>query len=109
MPMSPEDIERVERIAEAAAKKAAREVAENFSLSREDIHDLITESVRQTLVQIGIDNSNPLEMQQDFQHLRQWRRAGEDLRSKGMLALLTVFLTGLASLVLLGLKQYFGR
>lgn len=53
-------------------------------MTHDDLRKLIAEAVRETLVQMGADPSNPIEMQRDFQHLRQWRTAGEDLRAKGM-------------------------
>ena len=41
--------------------------------------------------------------------LRQWRTAGEDLRAKGMFALLSIFITGAVALFLVGLRDYFGK
>ena len=79
------------------------------NMTHEELQKLIAEAVRQTLVQMGADPSNPIEMQRDFQHLRQWRRAGEDLRSKGMLTLLSIFVTGSVALFLVGLRDYFGK
>lgn len=78
-------------------------------MTHDDLKKLIAEAVRETLVQMGADPSNPIEMQRDFQHLRQWRRAGEDLRSKGMLTLLSIFITGSVALLLVGLRDYFGK
>lgn len=78
-------------------------------MTHDDLKKLIAEAVRETLLQMGADPSNPIEMQRDFQHLRQWRRAGEDLRSKGMLTLLSIFITGSVALLLVGLRDYFGK
>lgn len=90
--------DQIEIIALEAAEKAAQKVV----MSPEEI----AEVVHQTLLRMGVDSNNPLESQKDFQHLRQWRKAGEDLRNKGMLALMTIFVTGLVSLVIVGLKDY---
>jgi len=79
------------------------------NMTHEELQKLIAEAVRQTLVQMGADPSNPIEMQRDFQHLRQWRTAGEDLRAKGMFALLSIFITGAVALFLVGLRDYFGK
>lgn len=49
---------------------------------------MVPEAVRQTLLQMGIDTSDPLAMQRDFQHLRQWRESGEDMRRKGALVVM---------------------
>lgn len=78
-------------------------------MTHDDLKKLIAEAVRETLLQMGADPSNPIEMQRDFQHLRQWRKAGEDLRAKGMFALLSIFITGSVALLLVGLRDYFGK
>jgi hypothetical protein len=101
--------EEIERIATEAATKAARAAVLEATPGREELARIVSETVKQTLVQLGVDAQDPIQMQRDFQHLRQWRRAGEDLRSKGMLALLGIFLTGLVSLVGIGVKEWFTR
>jgi len=78
-------------------------------MTRDELRELIAETVRETLTQMGADPAHPLEMQRDFQHLRQWRRAGEDLHHKGMIALLGIFITGSVALLLVGLRDYFGK
>lgn len=79
------------------------------NMTHEELQKLIAEAVRQTLVQMGADPSNPIEMQRDFQHLRQWRKAGEDLRSKGTLALLGIFLSGVAGLIAVGFRDWLDK
>lgn len=79
------------------------------NMTHDDLRKHISEAVREILVQMGADPSNPIEMQRDFQHLRQWRTAGEDLRAKGMFTLLSIFITGAVALFLVGLRDYFGK
>ena len=55
---------------------------------------------------LGTDSGNPLEMQKDFQHLREWRTAGTELKRKGMVALLGIFFSGLAGLLVLGFREW---
>ena len=94
---------------EEAAEKAATAAAEKVSLNHEELTKLVAEAVRQTLLQMGVDSSDPIAMQRDFQHLRQWRESGEDLKRKGTVALLGIFFSGLVSLILLGLKEWFHK
>jgi hypothetical protein len=63
--------------------------------------------VRETLMQMGADPSDPIEMQRDFQHLRQWRTAGENLKRQGTMTLLGIFITGTVALLLVGVRDYF--
>ena len=109
MPLTPEQVEEIATRAarssvEVAAEKAARSAAEQASLSREQTQDLIAESVRQTLIQLGVESENPLEMQRDFQHLRNWRKSGEEIKRKSILVVVGTFLTGLIGLIWLGLR-----
>lgn len=92
--------EAAERAAEAAARKCDR-------LTPEQVGHMVPEAVRQTLLQMGIDTSDPLAMQRDFQHLRDWRESGEAIKKKGTLALVGIFVSGLGTLLFLGLKDFF--
>lgn len=100
--MTPEQVEEIAtRAASVAARSAVQEVLQG------NLQDTVRESVRQTLVQLGMDQQNPLEMQRDFQHLRSWRKTNEAIRDKGLLALLGLFITGVVSLLLVGVRDYF--
>jgi len=108
MPLTPDEVkaiavEAAEAVTLACVDRAAERAARKVAMTSDEISVV----VRQTLLQMGVDSANPIEAQKDFQHLRQWRRAGEELKSKSLVALMVLFLTGLVSLILLGLKQYF--
>lgn len=115
MALTPQEIEELAVAAairaaksevEEAAEKAADAAARKVTLTPEEVSHMVAEAVRQTLLQMGIDTSDPLAMQRDFQHLRQWRESGEDLKRKGTVALLGIFLSGLVTLFLLGLRGW---
>jgi hypothetical protein len=114
VPLTPEQIEDIAvaaatRAAKLSVDDAAKRAAEAVAMSRAELNSVVAEAVKQTLIQLGVDTSDPLAMQRDFQHLRQWRESGEDLKRKGTIALLGIFLSGLASLILLGLKEWFHK
>jgi uncharacterized protein involved in exopolysaccharide biosynthesis len=108
---------QIERIATAAATHAAKQAVEEaanlaaakVSLHRAEVNQVVAEAVKQTLIQLGVDTSDPLAMQRDFQHLRQWRQSGDSLRDKGMLAILGIFLSGLAALLVMGVREWMHR
>ncbi len=77
------------------------------NMTQDELQKLIAEAVRQTLLQMGADPSDPIEMQRDFQHLRQWRTAGENLKRQGTMTLLGIFITGTMALLLVGVRDYF--
>ncbi|WP_174834364.1 hypothetical protein, partial [Staphylococcus aureus] len=108
MPLTPEQVEQIAvsaatRAASQAVENAATRAAEKVAMSHAELNSVVAEAVKQTLIQLGVDTSDPLAMQRDFQHLRQWRESGEDLKRKGTLALLGIFFSGLVTLLLLGL------
>jgi hypothetical protein len=69
-----------------------------------EIEQIVAETVRQTLIQLGISTVDPLEMQKDMQHLREWRKSMESIKSKAMLTTLTVFLSGILAAIWLGFR-----
>lgn len=114
MPLTPEQVEQIAvsaatRAASQAVENAADRAAEKVAMSHSELNDVVAEAVKQTLMQLGVDTSDPFAMQRDFQHLRQWRESGEDLKRKGTVALLGIFFSGLVSLILLGFKEWFHK
>ena len=114
MPLTPEQVEDIAvaaatRAAKLSVEDAAKRAAETVAMSHSELNDVVAEAVKQTLMQLGVDTSDPFAMQRDFQHLRQWRESGEDLKRKGTVALLGIFLSGLVTLFLLGLKEWFQK
>ena len=84
--------------------------------------------VEEMLVKLGIDHARPLEVQHDFQalrevrtlltskefqadlsHLRKWRQAMDSGASKGALTALTMALSGIAALIVLGFKAWMDK
>ncbi|UXO93739.1 hypothetical protein Pan1_24 [Pseudanabaena phage Pan1] len=76
-----------------------------IEMTREELKALMSEAVRDAFTKMGIDADDPLEMQRDFQHLREWRVAVAAVRTKGMLTLFGVFLTGALGALWLGFKS----
>ena len=59
---------------------------------------LIEETVKQTLVTLGLDVRDPIKLQKDFAHLRDWRESSEKIKSKGIVTLVGVIVTGAGGL-----------
>lgn len=73
-------------------------------LTKDEIRELISQGVQDAMTRFGMDASNPLEMQRDFQHLRDWRLSVQSAKSKGALALVGVLVTGMVGALFLGIK-----
>lgn len=82
-------------------------------------------AVEETLIKLGIDVSNPIKAQQDFmvlrevgklvmdsefrkdmEHLRSWRMAINDVKSKGLITLVGILVTGSVALLVAGFRGW---
>lgn len=85
------------------AALAAREAA--AALDQERLEALVSRVVLETLTRLGIDAENPMTMQRDFRHLREWRTTMEAVKAKGILAVVSIAVSGLVAVLWLGLKE----
>ena len=86
------------------------------------------EVVRETLLAIGLDAGDPLKLQRDFvvmrevgalamdpefrkdiEHTRKWRKAIEQVETKGFIAAVGVIATGVVGLVWAAIKSKVGQ
>jgi len=75
-----------------------------IQLSRGELKGLMEEAVNNALTKMGIDIADPLEMQRDFQHLRDWRVAVAAARTKGFLGIVGILTAGLLAAIWVGIK-----
>ena len=73
-------------------------------LRRDEVEDIVKRTVKATLQTMGVDTSDPMEMQRDFQSLREWRITFAAVKSKGLLVTVGLFATGLVTAIVLGIK-----
>ena len=76
-------------------------------LTKEELRSVVKEAVHETLMQLGVDTSDPLSMQRDFQHLRDWRLAQQTVKSKSFIAITGIIISGVTALVWVGIKSFF--
>jgi len=85
----------------------------DMTISRDEIEAIARQAgaaaVQETLRVLGVDVSQPFELQQDFAHLRRWRRTVEALPGRAMVTALTVFVTGIAGAIVIAVSNSFGR
>lgn len=72
---------------------------------RKIVHETVQQTVSETLVRLGVEVTDPIEMQKDFQHLRDWRETTNTVKSKALLAMVGLLVSGLAASVWMGLKE----
>jgi len=75
-----------------------------IQLTRGELKAVIEEAVDNSLTKMGIDTHDPIEMQRDFQHLRDWRIAVKSAQSKGFLTIIGLLTAGIVAALWLGFK-----
>lgn len=81
----------------------------SISMSEKELRDLVSSTVKDTLLGLGIDNSDPIEMQKDFQHLREWRESTDAAKRKGVLVVVTIIISSVLGAIAMGVKSYLGN
>lgn len=77
-----------------------------ISITEEELRKLMTDTVHETLTLIGIKHEDPVEMQRDFTHLRDWRIAVEGAKKKSFWGIIGVLTSGLIGLLWMGLQGF---
>lgn len=70
-----------------------------------EIKRIVRETVEETLTSLGVDHDDPIEMQKDFQHLRDWRQSVDAVRSKGIMTAFGVLIAGIIGALWVGIKD----
>ncbi|UTC27986.1 hypothetical protein [Stenotrophomonas phage A1432] len=76
------------------------------NLTREEARLVIRESVREAFLMLGIKVDDPIEVQKDFQHLREWRNTTDAVKRKGLLTIIGILTTGFLAALWLGIKEF---
>lgn len=69
-----------------------------------DVKKIVAETVSETLLKLGIDASDPIELQKDMQHLRQWRESIATVRRQSIITAVGVITLGVLGLVWTAVK-----
>jgi hypothetical protein len=70
------------------------------------VDSVVGKTVSTTLLQLGIDTSQPLELQKDMQYLRGWRENAQAMRGKVATAVVSALVTASLTLGVLGFKSW---
>lgn len=73
-------------------------------MTRDDIRELIRETVLEVLTNLGFDPKNPREVQADLRALREWRLTVRAARHAGVVAGISALVAALGAVVWAGIK-----
>lgn len=85
----------------------AHEMSGMTEFSRADIEAMVREGVRAAFRDVGFNEQEAFEHRRDMEFLRDWRKLCELSRSRGILMILTMIITGLVGMLVLGFRGYF--
>lgn len=74
-------------------------------MTETEIKKIVAETVVETLIRLGVDASNPIEVQKDFQHLRAWRNSIATMQRQGIVSAVGVLTVGMLGLIWLAITQ----
>jgi hypothetical protein len=95
---------------EAEVRNVVAEVlAEQKRLHNNTADEVVLRTISTILTSFGIDEEDRTELRRDFDHLRRWRRASEQIERAGWKAIITVIVTGICGLIWLGIQTKFGK
>lgn len=73
-------------------------------MDESEVRKIVAETVKETLTSLGIDASDPVEVQKDFQHLREWRESMATVRKQSLMTAVGIVTAGLIGLIWLAIK-----
>lgn len=77
------------------------------NLTPDEARALIREAVRETFLMLGVKVDDPIEVQKDFQHLREWRQTTDSIKSKTITTALGLVVAGALGAFWVGFKDLF--
>ena len=67
-------------------------------MTEAEVKKIVAETVKETLTSLGVDMSEPLEVQRDMAHLRRWRGAVEKIPGHAVLTAIGILTAGVLAL-----------
>lgn len=68
-------------------------------MTEDEIKKIVSVTVSETLLKMGVNTDDPIEAQKDFMHLRSWRQSTEAVKRQSMLAAIGVVTAGMLALI----------
>jgi hypothetical protein len=87
----------------------AEVLAEQKRLHNNDADEVVLRTISTILTSFGIEEEDRIELRRDFDHLRRWRKASEQIERAGWKAIATVLVTGICGMIWLGIQAKLGK
>jgi len=100
---------REDEVKDLAKSVVVEVLAEQKRLHNNEADEVVLRTISTILTSFGIEDEDRVELRADFQHLRRWRKASEQVESAGWKAMVMVLVTGVCGLIWLGIKAKLGQ
>lgn len=78
------------------------------NLTKEDVTEIVEKTVDRVMLRMGIDTSDPIEVQEDHRWVRNARKGSENVKSKALMTVVGSVFTGICFLIYKGFKAMGG-
>ena len=68
-------------------------------MTEDDVRKIVAGTVAETLLKLGIDASDPIELQADMRHLRQWRESISTVKRQSLITAIGILTAGMLGLI----------
>lgn len=73
-------------------------------MNETELKKIVAEAVAETLLKLGIDASDPVELQKDMAHLREWRESVGTIKRQSLITAIGIVTVGILGLIWAALK-----
>lgn len=73
-------------------------------MTEAETRKVVAETVAETLLKLGIDATDPIELQKDMQHLRAWRESVATVKRQGMITAVGIIIAGVLGLIWVSIR-----
>jgi hypothetical protein len=73
-------------------------------MTEHEVKKIVAEAVAETLLTLGIDTTDPVELQKDMAHLRAWRESVATVKQQGLVTAVGILVAGALGLLWLAFK-----
>lgn len=78
----------------------------SLKMTDAEIKKIVSETVNETLLKLGIDVADPLALQADMQHLRNWRQSVNTVKRQSIITAVAFITTGILGLIYMAFAKH---
>ncbi len=77
------------------------------TMTEDEIRELVESTVLRTFERLGLDAEDPIQVQRDFQFMRDWRLSSESVKAKALVAAVGILVAGAMGALFMGIVSMF--